>query len=374
METKSCLNCPNLRGCGRITNVHGRVQGDKVVLPPYTVECPDWGPTPVGENELALRGLLMDKFGMAAIQAVHRLSTQNLEDEEEDVSEEHIDFGSLLFEGITKTERSEQLRYITDEEGNVILDEDGEKEIRRTLYVRRYAVKELGLPSDKAQFWSTDELVKAIIKEEDELGYFKKKRKAKAAAKVKQTPKAKENRMPVVTGKNKVVVRRGAASKAATSKGAVPSKVSAKSATPVTSKKRKTATKKPPAEESAAPSDGGAEDLSTIRDDIQKLGTDVQAYMKKVGNAIVNEVNASIEVMRREMVNQHTSLHDSTVYHVQLNASKVPLYDEEDNHVVDDGGELIYVPYECEDPTQDLLQPNKDITAFEVEEGEEGEE
>ena len=384
METKTCLNCPNLRGCRLIEDGRGRVSADKVALPPHSTDCPEWGPAPVGESEVALRILLLKKFGLSAVQAVHRLATQNLEDEEEDVADEHVDLGSLLFEGITKSERKQQLTYLTDEEGNVVVDEGGHKELRRTLLVRKYAVQELNLPPEQAQFWSSRELVKAVIEKEEELGYFKSKSKKKRAKEAAQQP-TQEKKMPVVSSKSKVVVRKGGS----VAKGAVPSKVAAQSKTaqPVTSKKKKAvASKKVASKKGAAPKEeheapeeeraavAGA-DMDTLRREMEERDNALRQYVKAQFDGLINVMEANLNAVRQDMIQQHTILHDVGMYRTQLNATLVPVVDEEGNHLVGDDGDPMYSRYEVEDPEDGLLQSQgKDITYYEAGDGVEGEE
>lgn len=163
-----CITCRNLNGCDFLkVSKRGMFDEGAVITPDNYRECPLWAP--VGGRELLNRESAYAIAGMSALKGIHQIRTLILEDnpEEVNVAEDYTTMlQGYLREGMTRSEREEQLRYTTDEDGNVQLTEDGEKLIRDSFSLRKYAIDPegpVGESPDRTMFWSTDQLITAIL-------------------------------------------------------------------------------------------------------------------------------------------------------------------------------------------------------------------
>jgi hypothetical protein len=96
------------------------------------------------------------------------------------------DFAAMLVAGMSVADREGQLRYETDESGNILLNEEGKPTYRPCYQLKQFVANkgshvELGLPV--VWHWTTNQLVDHILKVEVEQGLIVKPKKARAARK-----------------------------------------------------------------------------------------------------------------------------------------------------------------------------------------------
>lgn len=328
---KTCLKCRNLRGCGLLRNRDGRLAIQNVITEDSEEECQEWVPT--GSREYNLRKGMVQNFGIGAVKAINALPSDNLPDEEETEHDmiELEQLREIAREGMTRAEREEYLRFATDENGEFILDVDGNKVPRRALIIRKYATNVLDVPNEEAAFLTIHKLVKRILKLEAENKWIAKKKPKKKPQ--EDQPKEKKEMPRVVGRKSKgVAVKKNVVVKGATGKAAV-----SKVGKPVTAKKPK------PVEEEAPEASGPA-------------GFDTEELVKDISNAVLKIVDAKLEEVKKElselidaargdMVTQHTNLHDALMYKIQLMHSAM----------VDEEGNVVSDFHVLEDPEEGLL-------------------
>ena len=111
-----------------------------------------------------------------------------------------VDFLKMAGDGVTHNERAAQLRYMTDDKGELILDDAGEKVPRLTYDLRKYATDPAGPVQAKETvvlFWTPAQLVKEILEAEKKAGVIvspqEKKKLNKGAA---SAPKKEDKDMP----------------------------------------------------------------------------------------------------------------------------------------------------------------------------------
>jgi hypothetical protein len=419
----TCVGCLNLRGCPILSDTGGEVVLERIITPENPKYCRDW--EAAGNEERLMRQTFIQSFGVGAVRAIHRMSKKtNMIDKEEGVNE-NIDLGSIIKPGITtRAEREEQLTYLTDEAGMVLVDEGGNKVPRRNLYLRKYAMDQLGMPPDQAAFWKVPELIRKILKEEGDKGFFGRPKKgAKEAApsffEAVKEPEASEDtpaeasnnvlpfpekHQPVqpevaqpqeqqMEQKAKVIVKRSAAPVAGQAPRALPSKVQQHSPAPtqapaaqqprmvtgpVTSKKMpakigvmapgiagqrpNTAPGVVQSQVAHAPAPAGNADVLNA---LQGMEARLMKAVDQRSRETSNEILASIDILRGELVHYLTNLHDAVIYRVQLNGSRIPICDENGNQLADENGEPAMTPYVCENPQEGLLAVNGvDITEY----------
>lgn len=187
-----------------------------------TDRCSKW--SLVGEREAAFRKDMFDRIGPTHLQAVQAVPRSQLEPKEvfdpekEEEMGEIPDFAGMLYDGISVSERESQLRYETDDDGNLLADDDGKSIPRGTFPLRKYITDPKGpiqnVP-DVVMFWTTSDLIRAILRKEKELGWVitdgmakkQKQKGSKVPTKATRTPRKKEEKASMP--RKRIVLRRG---------------------------------------------------------------------------------------------------------------------------------------------------------------------
>lgn len=185
VELAICRRCANLSGCTLLTFA-GHFEPALVLSEKNKGECDDFAEA--SQRELRLRKELIKRMGpeitYAALHAHVRDQLEEPEKEEEEPMTEVPDFIGMIRPGMTPTERTEQLKYETDDNGNVFIDPDLKgPRIRSSFAIRKYAMDPDGpakLPKAMATFLKPDELIKLLLKAEKDAGWIQKGKRTKA--------------------------------------------------------------------------------------------------------------------------------------------------------------------------------------------------
>jgi hypothetical protein len=113
---------------------------------------------------------VLEDFGLGALDAVHALPRPKIMEQEDTVA---VDFARMAGKGVTYTERAAQLRYMTNDNGELLLDDNGQKIPRLTYELRKYATDPNGPVKAKETvvlFWTPAQLVKEILEAEKNSG------------------------------------------------------------------------------------------------------------------------------------------------------------------------------------------------------------
>jgi len=316
---RGCGTCDNLVGCPLLTNKKGEFDPKKLVTDGGR-RCTQW--SAVGDRKALMYRTAAAQMGGDGTQyfrllhglpkkVMEPLKEQELKDEEMNAYEP--DFDELLYEGITNTEREEQLRFQTDEEGNWVVDGDGRRLPNSDHIVKKYAFNPEGhiaLNHSEALFWHLNKVIDHIVRTEVKQGLV---------VRVKKN-KQEESDMPgegrrVVLNRRSGSPAKGGKTKAATAKGKggkVPSKakggtaVARKGATGKTGKAATAKSKKGSAAEKPAglpPSAGPVFDEENL---VMKIGQTIQGQLTETENVL----NERISVLEEKLLQAVTLLHD----------------------------------------------------------------
>lgn len=343
MAEGTCLYCDNLRGCPLLSDEHGNLILERVIMEETPNECERW--TQLTPRQKNVRVQVYERCGLGAVRAIHTLPrtdqhTQALEEseaEELQMKEDTPDFAAMLWEGMTTTDRRQQLEFDTDESGEFIVEEDNEGNPRmrpRPEYqLRQFACdpdKHIGLDLRTGMFWNTGKVIDFILKSEVEQELIIKDKKAKKA-----------NKEETDMGK-RVVLNRGkkpGAAAGGAKKGTVPSKVGGgggKVARPPQKGAPKPSGKKPgprPAGKKPGPRPTAAPPAAAPDFDLDGV---VQAVASAVLPAIEeakNEILAAISEARANNNDLNAIIHDRLC---QTNGTMSA-------HLTDDEGNLLYI-------------------------------
>jgi hypothetical protein len=252
---------------------------------------------------------------MSALRVLHKMNILTKHQGEEEITDEMSveipDFAGMLREGMTSAERNEQLRYETDDDGNVILEDLGDEEPfkrpRPTYQLRKFACDPEGyvqLNHSAGMFWTQDDLIRHILKIEIENEYVIKSKKSKPAkagtSSIKETDTMPAGRR-VLTRKTKAAGKAGG--KKTAGKGP---KAGGKSASRVG---------RPPAKRGptkAAKGDDGPSGLPPPAIDLEAFGEDLQV---KVGEAIAAATEPLVETIQELQQQVAANLDAVTVLH-----------------------------------------------------------
>jgi hypothetical protein len=332
-DQPACLNCHHLRGCP-IIDRDGELDESRMIVAGQ--ECSSW--TEAGETEEMIRQNLIRSCGMAAIRAIHSLKAKEdqVTQEESDDMSESIDLASIARPNMSRQEREEQLLYETEDDGSIKVDETGEKIPRRALYLKRYAVNQLGLQNDQATFWNVKKLVQQIMKTEAESGMIADKKAMKQAQRAEEEPMENKGNVTVVkrvikpsgmvSAPKPTVAQPAQQEQAPTS---VPPKMAGKVVRPITNKAVERPAQSAPV--TRAP-EAPAFDMKALEDLISKA----------VAGA-VKEIKQYVDAKQDETVQLMTAMHDAIIYRVQR------------NHTIVDAGEGQFQQFVVEDPGEGLL-------------------
>ena len=180
-----CTNCGSMAGCRWLADKVGRFIPERVITAERFRVCRDWVESSVAQR--AIREKLQAVIGVGSFRAIQQLPAiaeeemlAREQEEEELMAGDAPRLDLLLYEGITKSAREEQLRIETDEDGKFIEDE-GRPRPRPNYQLRQFVIdaeQHIQLPRSVAMFWSTDQLVDHILKVELEQELIAKDKKS----------------------------------------------------------------------------------------------------------------------------------------------------------------------------------------------------
>ena len=221
----NCLHCANILACPMLSDAKGTFVLERVIREKDQRECDDFQLINSMQNEVR-KGLVVVQGEDSTLRILHKVGTIIKEDEEgsNEMMEDMPDFAGMLVEGMMSADREEQLRYETDEHGNVIPEDLGNGETmkrpRPTYQLRKFACDPEGyiqLDQSAGMFQTQDWLIKHILKIEIDNGLINRSKRTKTMApKLEAEPQEKEN----MAAGRKVLTRRGA--KAGAEKGPKP--------------------------------------------------------------------------------------------------------------------------------------------------------
>ena len=174
----------------------------------------------MGQRESATRKRLYELFGTAYLQGVHYTPREVLKDPEEEDMTDVPDFLAILKPGALVEERREQFLFETDEDGNWITDEEGDRVPLGQLALRKWAAKSEDCPTPDEhrctiQLWDFDKILKYVLQWEKNIGRIagSGRRSGKAKAKqatttVDKTPKKVKETMATAK-RSPITLRRG---------------------------------------------------------------------------------------------------------------------------------------------------------------------
>lgn len=312
----SCLHCVNILGCPMLSDSKGTFVLERVITSENYRECKDWEPIDSMQHEV--RKTLVGIQGDNALRILHRVGTiiQNEEGQNE-MTEDIPDFAGILREGMMSADREEQLRFETDEEGNVLLEDLGNGETfkrpRPTYQLRKFACDPEGyiqLDHSAGMFQTQDWLIKHILKIEIDQGFITRSKRTKTTApKTEAEPQETED---MAVGR-KVLTRRGG-------KGGASNKGGPKGP-PKPGGGKSSRVGKPPKKTAATRDAGGDEAPAGLPDaqgfDIEGLAEELQVKVGETVSRLVNEkfneLDARLEdvqVRVQELMDGLTIFHD----------------------------------------------------------------
>lgn len=303
----TCLYCKNIAGCPLLSDAKGTYVPERVITSSNFRECSDW--EPINSMQSEVRKSLSGIQGDNTFRILHRIGTIINEEDGDEMIEDMPDFAGILREGMSAADREEQLRYETDEEGNVILEEvEGAEPFKRprpTYQLRKFACDPEGyvkLDHSAGMFQTQDWLIRHILKIEIENGLITKTKKTKTPAQ----ERAKKEEKDMAVGR-KVLTRKGKGGKAG---GDAPKG-------PKGPKPSGTGVRKPP-KKPGATRDAGDEAPTSLPDvpafDAEALVEELQVKIGETVQAAVaekfDEVMAQVEKARSDLMDAITIFHD----------------------------------------------------------------
>jgi hypothetical protein len=194
-----CLYCSKLVHCPLLSDSGGKCVEERLITAERYRECPDW--TPIQYAKKKVRDKMYNISGLGYLRCAH----SEFPDQETSLTldegalyamimeRERPDFYSMLYEGITTTERDTQLRFQTDENGQikVVVGPDGTEIplVRPNYELMGYAMAPEGpiCAGRNVMFSSVNEIIEHILKTEVAAGLVIKAKKPKA-----ETPQPEE--------------------------------------------------------------------------------------------------------------------------------------------------------------------------------------
>jgi hypothetical protein len=235
------------------------------------------------------------------------------------------DLQRIIREGMKAGEREQQLRFLTDEEGEVVLDDHNNPVPRPTLQLRNFAVSpdyHVQLPKDTAWFWNVKQVVDHILKTEVEQGLIVKDSRSKSTTNTERK----------TMGGKRVILRGGSGKK-----GGAPAKASKDKPSitrPSKSGGKKGNGKAPAGLPKGDDSGQSTMDVSAIANAIAEevTGRVVEAVMKNVSEKFA-EVESAIAEARQSGIEAASILHDVfvQVFNVvdeQVDGLSLPTFEE----------------------------------------------
>ena len=194
-----CQNCENITqycqhlddGVQEIDQSHGGIDVAKVITEENFRECPDWVQVGPLQQEMRDRLYGMTGFGLQRMlwdlpEVSNGIKAKEME---ELMEEERPDFYGMLYEGIASSGRDTQLRYESDEAGNLLVETDSTGDefyrARPDYQLKAYASDPEGpikADRNKILFWTINEVIDLILRSEIEQGLVIKEKKVKQPA------------------------------------------------------------------------------------------------------------------------------------------------------------------------------------------------
>jgi hypothetical protein len=193
MATATCQYCKNLLGCPLLVGDHGYFDADRLLLQETDRGCSRFEEIE-GARERSVRDWGYSHLGVGYFRALYSLPEIAMDDlrqgERDELMYENMpDFQhpTLLWEGMTTTQRKELLRWQTDENGSIVVEVDNERvehQLARPEYhIKSYACSPDGpIKVDKAVAWAwnIEQVIDHVLKREVELGLIVKAKKSEA--------------------------------------------------------------------------------------------------------------------------------------------------------------------------------------------------
>lgn len=217
----TCVSCKKFSGCPHLIHITRGGNASFNTLAVITEEkqrdCPDY--RAAHDVELQFRDDYFASVGFTEVtlEALFSKTTPVIDAArlyfEEDDDLDIPDFRAMLYDehgnlrGLTLEQREEQLRYQTDEHGDVRLDKHNVKIPRVSLEIRHYVLSEefastapqVDIQPATVAFWKTDQLVELVLKSELDQGLITRQQAEGGAppmAKIATTTKEKKTAMP----------------------------------------------------------------------------------------------------------------------------------------------------------------------------------
>lgn len=352
-QPRMCFYCDNLHGCPYLGDSKGIFVPERVIDADHPRECPDW--SPLGPQKQAIRETLYGIQGEGCIRVLHTVSKIIMKDLDKQVEEGEIDvsempdFDGMRMDGMTVEEREEQLRYVHDESGNVIVDEDGRKRPTPSYELRKYACDpsgHVGLDHSVGMGWNNDQVIKFILDSEVEQGLIERSKKSKPKHTTNAASAAPKETKQMAGEGRRVLINRG--KKGGAAGGAGPGKSSEKVASPPRRNKAKNSAPEETAEDAPAAATSVAEagDLQNLLEAIKVASQETnQQVIDKVNElcSAVDSLHQRLEAIEEALgtidghvVDSATVLHD-----VMIDAG---LLEGADPKLDEEGGILSYIP------------------------------
>lgn len=211
----SCLHCTNILGCPMLSDAKSTFVLERVITAKDHRWCNDYGPITPMQHEVR-KSLVGIQGEDSTLRVLHRVGTIINDDDEEganEMMEDMPDFAGMLVEGMMSADREEQLRYETDEQGNVTPEDLGNGELvkrpRPTYQLRKFACDPEGyiqLDHSAGMFQTQDWLIKHILKIEIDNNYITRSKRTKTTA---PKPEAEPQETEDMAVGRKVLTRRG---------------------------------------------------------------------------------------------------------------------------------------------------------------------
>jgi len=299
----ACFTCSNLMGCPLLADKKGVFVEAAVLKKEDNESCINW--QPVNRRQKDVRDALYGIQGEGCLRVLHQVPSMIMEQlVKEGADEMNLaempDLTGMIREGMTTVEREEQLRYETNDEGEVLYDELDSgltKRPRPQYQLRKFACDPDGhirLDHSVGIFWNTEQVIRHILAVEVEQGLIVKPGKTKS--KTAEKAKATETNMPKEG--RRVLVNRGGKGKGPKPMGApARQETDEPPQTPPTRKAAKGRAK--PAQAAAPraePDDGGN---GSVPDGAP---FDVEAFLGDLQMAIGETVARAVEEAKNEIL------------------------------------------------------------------------
>ena len=228
----TCINCAGLMGCRILADTRGRFVPERVITDDNLQPCDGW--SPIGSRQKDVRQALYGIQDINSLRVLHQIPAmvmdQLVEQESEDgMSEDTPDFAGMIADGMTSTEREEQLRFETNPDGSFVED-DGVRRPRPSHQLRKFACDPEGhilLDHSVGMFWTTDKVINHIVATEVEQDLITKAKRAKKAGAKPAAKAAPKTETKMAEGRRVMINRGGGTSAPKEEKVAKPPKRSA---------------------------------------------------------------------------------------------------------------------------------------------------